>query len=344
MLRYILKRIALMLPTLFGILTITFGLIQLLPGGPVEQFLEQTQQAAGEASGGQVHTMMQTRQMQAQHIEALNKLYGFDQPWHTRYYLMLKNYAQFNLGESYFQQASVLELIKSKLPVSISLGICSFLLLYSIAIPLGIYKAQKSHTWQDTWSTFILLLLHAIPSFVLGVLFLVLFSGGNFWQLFPLRGLSSYGWADFTWWQKIVDYAWHLVLPLAAMVLGELALLTQLSKNNFLEEGSKHYVTVLRAQGLSKLKYYPFILKNALLPIVAGIPAALIAAIFAQSLLIENLFSLDGLGLLSYEAMLKRDYPVVLGSLYVFTLLGLFTKLLSDVLYVYLDPRIRLHE
>lgn len=342
MFKYIIKRLLLIFPTLLAILSLTFLLVQLLPGGPAEQIIAQSK-SAHEASGMLLQTAQQGQNIQAEQLAALKKYYGFDQPWWRRYIYMLKNYATFNLGESYFQQRPVLDLILSKLPVSMSLGLVSLLLTYAICIPLGVLKARRQNALFDRASTLVLLLLNAIPGFILGILLLILLAGGNFWQIFPLRGLTSYNWADLSFTQKVLDYAWHLCLPIAAMVLSDLAQLTLFTKNNLLEELGKHYVLVLRAQGLSTFKFYRYTLKNAILPIVANLPAAIIASLFTSTLLIENLFSLDGLGLLTFQAMNQRDYPVVLGSLYLFTLIGLCMKILSDIFYAYLDPRVRLN-
>jgi microcin C transport system permease protein len=343
MFKYIIKRLLLLPFTLLAILSITFLLIQLLPGGPAEQLIAQSK-TVHEAGGTAMHTVQQTHNIQAEQLAALKKYYGFDQPWWQRYLSMLKNYAQFNLGESYFQQRPVLELILSKLPVSISLGLGSLFITYLICIPLGVIKAIHQDKMWERASTIILLVLNAIPSFVLGILLLILLAGGNFWQIFPLRGLTSYNWAELGWVDKILDYLWHICLPLVAMVSSELAQLTLFTKNNLIEELSKHYVLILRAQNLSSLKFYRHILKNAILPIVANLPAGLVAALFSSTLLIENLFSLDGLGLLTFQAMSQRDYPVVLGSLYLFTLIGLLMKILTDLFYAYLDPRVRLDQ
>jgi microcin C transport system permease protein len=335
MLIYILKRIALMLPTLLGVLTLTFVVIQFVPGGPVEQIMAQQRIGAGGAYKARGDT-------NAKQIEELKKLYGFDKPAHVRYFEMLKNFATFNLGTSFMQNKPVWQLIKEKLPVSISLGLWTFLISYLISVPLGIAKAVREGTRFDTVTTFFVMIGFAIPGFVLGVMLIVLFSGGTFLELFPLRGLTSDNWDELAWGARIRDYFWHLTLPLTCLVIGSFAEMTMLTKNTFIEEMRKQYVLVARAKGLSQPRVLcKHILRNALVPLVTGFPAAFVGAFFAGALLIETLFSLDGLGLLSYESVVQRDYPVVLGSLYLFTLIGLVVKLISDLLYVVVDPRVQ---
>lgn len=335
MLIYILKRIALMLPTLLGVLTLTFVVIQFVPGGPVEQIMAQQRIGAGGAYKARGDT-------NAKQIEELKKLYGFDKPAHVRYFEMLKNFATFNLGTSFMQNKPVWQLIKEKLPVSISLGLWTFLISYLISVPLGIAKAVREGARFDTVTTFFVMIGFAIPGFVLGVMLIVLFSGGTFLELFPLRGLTSDNWDELAWGARIRDYFWHLTLPLTCLVIGSFAEMTMLTKNTFIEEMRKQYVLVARAKGLSQPRVLcKHILRNALVPLVTGFPAAFVGAFFAGALLIETLFSLDGLGLLSYESVVQRDYPVVLGSLYLFTLIGLVVKLISDLLYVLVDPRVQ---
>lgn len=338
---YIFKRLALMLPTLLGMLSITFLLTQLLPGGPAEQLL--AQQSVHEAGGQSFLQAGQARQLQAEQLAYLNGYYGFDKPWHERYFTMLSQYAQFNLGDSYFHRQPVLDLILSKLPVSISLGLSSLLLAYSLSIGFGLYQVKYAEQKRGFILQTLLLILHAMPAFVLAILLIALFAGGHFLQWFPLKGLSSFDYVQDapSLWHYCLDYAWHLVLPVGAMVLTDLAVLSQLIKFNMLEEHNKHYVQVLKAQGLPAWRFNRYILKNAMLPLIASIPATVIMALFSSSLLIETLFSLDGLGLMAYEAMQKRDYPVILGSLYLFSLLGLLAKILTDVLMAYLDPRVK---
>ena len=336
MLIYILKRILLMIPTLLGALTITFIVIQFVPGGPVEQIMAEQRAGAGDGA------YKARADNSAKQIEELKKLYGFDKPAHVRYFEMLKNFATFTFGRSFMQNKDVWELIKEKLPVSISLGLWAFLISYLISVPLGIAKAVHEGSRFDTISTLFVLIGFAIPGFVLGVFLIVLFAGGTFWDLFPLRGLTSDNWADLSWPARITDYVWHLVMPLTCLVIGSFAIMTMLTKNTFIEEMRKQYVLVARAKGLSQRSVlWKHMLRNAMIPIITGFPAAFVGAFFAGSLLIETLFSLDGLGLLSYESIVRRDYPVVLGSLYLFTLIGLVVKLISDLLYVVVDPRVQ---
>ncbi|HEU0204581.1 MAG TPA: ABC transporter permease subunit [Burkholderiaceae bacterium] len=338
MLAYIAKRLLLMIPTLLGALTITFIVMQFVPGGPIEQILaEQATIGGGEAGGYRAGRDVDKRQ-----IEELKKLYGFDKPAHVRYVEMLANFARFDLGRSFLHNKDVWQLIKEKLPVSISLGLWTFLVSYLISIPLGVAKAVREGTRFDVFTTFVVLAGYAIPGFVLGVLLIVLFAGGNFLEWFPLRGLTSDNWDELSWGARIVDYFWHLALPLTCLVIGSFAVMTVLTKNVFLEEMRKQYVLVARAKGVPDRRVlYKHVFRNALIPLVTGFPAAFIGAFFAGSVLIETLFSLDGLGLLSYEAVIRRDFPVVLGSLYLFTLIALVVKLISDILYVVIDPRVQ---
>ncbi|RRQ24820.1 microcin C ABC transporter permease YejB [Guyparkeria sp. SCN-R1] len=343
---YIAKRLALMIPTLFGILLISFAVIQFVPGGPVEQLMMQlkggTQGAAAESGGQFTGGLYRGEQgLGEEQIEQFREFYGFDQPAYQRFGDMLGNYLTFDLGESYFYQRSVGELIVEKLPVSISLGVWTFLLTYLVSIPLGVAKAVRDGSKFDSITSTVILVGYAIPGFVLGLVLLVLFGGGSFVQWFPLRGLTSDNFEQLSLMGKILDYLWHLVLPITAMVVGNFAVMTMLTKNSFLEEIRKQYVLTARAKGLAeRTVLYRHVFRNALIPIVTGFPAAFIGAFFTGSLLIETIFSLDGLGLLSYNAVLQRDYPVVLGTLYVFSLIGLFGKLLSDLVYVWVDPRI----
>ncbi len=337
MLAYILKRIALMVPTLLGILTLTFAVIQFVPGGPVDQLVAEAR-ASSKGGGGYAAR----RDIDAKQLAELKALYGFDKPAHVRYVEMLGNFARFDLGRSFTQNKDVWTLIKEKLPVSISLGLWTFLVSYLISVPLGIAKAVREGSAFDVATTLIVLLGYAIPGFVLGVFLIQIFAGGTFLDWFPLRGLTSDNWSELSWRARIVDYFWHLALPLTCIVIGSFAVMTMLTKNTFIEEMRKQYVLVARAKGLSQRRVlYKHILRNALIPIVTGFPAAFVGAFFAGSLLIETLFSLDGLGLLGYEAVVRRDYPVVLGTLYLFTLLGLAVKLVSDLLYVLVDPRVQ---
>jgi microcin C transport system permease protein len=339
---YILKRLLLMLPTLFGILLLTFVVVQFVPGGPVEQMVAQLQ---GRDSGGEraASTGAGYRGRQGideKRIEEIKALYGFDKPAHERFLQMLGQFARFDLGKSFYQHKDVWELVKEKLPVSVSLGLWTFFLSYLIAVPLGVAKAVRAGTRFDFLTTLVVLVGYAIPGFVLGVALLVVFGGQLQW--FPLRGLTSSNWEQLSLMGKVVDYLWHIALPVTAMVLGSFAVTAMLTKNAFLEEIRKQYVLVARAKGLDERKVlWKHVLRNALIPIVTGFPAAFIGAFFTGSLLIETLFSLDGLGLLSYESVIRRDYPVVLGTLYLFTLIGLVTKLISDLCYVLVDPRVK---
>ncbi len=339
MLSYILKRLALMVPTLLGALTITFIVMQFVPGGPVEQLMAE---ARASQKGGEGGGYKASRDIDAKQIEALKKLYGFDKPAHVRYVEMIGNFARFDLGTSFLHNKDVWTLIKEKLPVSISLGLWTFLISYLISIPLGVAKAVREGSRFDVLTSTAVLVGYAIPGFVLGVLLIVLLAGGNFLDWFPLRGLTSDNWAELGWFAQITDYLWHLTLPLTCMVIGSFAVMTMLTKNTFVEEMRRQYVLVARAKGLSSQRVlYKHIFRNALIPIVTGFPAAFVGAFFAGSVLIETLFSLDGLGLLGYEAVVRRDFPVVLGSLYLFTLIGLVVKLVSDILYVVIDPRVQ---
>lgn len=342
---YILKRLLLMIPTLLGVMLLTFVVIQFVPGGPVEQLIHKMQEAGqsqGEASGASQRLYRGNAGLDKEKLDELNKLYGFDKPVHERFFTMIKNYILFDLGDSYYHQQSVMQLIVSKLPVSISLGLWTFFLVYLSCIPLGIIKAVKDGTRFDVFSSTIILIGYAIPGFVLGIFLLVLFGGGSFWDLFPLRGLTSDNWETLTWFGKITDYLWHITLPVISLVVGSFAVMTILTKNSFLEEINKQYVLTARAKGLTEnTVLYKHVFRNAVIPLVTGFPSAFIGAFFAGSILIETIFSLDGLGLLAYESILKRDYPVVLGSLYLFTLLGLIAKLVTDLSYVLVDPRIQ---
>ena len=342
---YILKRLLIMIPTLLGVITLTFVVIQFVPGGPVEQVMLELKGrgGGGEASGGGTASDYRGRRgIDPQQLAQIKALYGFDKTPAERYWLMLKRFAKFDLGQSYFHHQSVWSLIVSKLPVSISLGLWTFFLTYLISVPLGIAKAVRNGSRFDTLTSLVVLVGYAIPGFVLGVLLLVLFGGGTFWQLFPLRELVSDNWSDLSWPAKITDYLWHITLPVTASVVGSFAVITMLTKNAFLDEIRRQYVLTARAKGLSERKVlFKHIFRNALIPLITGFPSAFIGAFFAGSLLIETLFSLDGLGRLSYESVQRRDYPVVLGSLYLFTLIGLVTKLISDLCYVLVDPRIQ---
>ena len=341
MLAYILKRIVLMLPTLLGVLLLTFVVIQFVPGGPVEQYLAEAKAGAGGGGGeGGGLAYRGAQGVDAQRLAEIKALYGFDKPAHERFVQMLGQFARFDLGRSFFQNKDVWQLIQEKLPVSASLGLWTFFISYLVAVPLGIAKAVRAGSRFDLLTTLVILVGYAIPGFVLGLALLVIFGGQLQW--FPLRGLTSSHWADLSLMGKVVDYLWHITLSVLAMVAGSFAVTAMLTKNAFLEEIRKQYVLTARAKGLSERQVlYRHVFRNALLPIVTGFPAAFIGAFFTGSLLIETLFSLDGLGLLSYESVIRRDYPVVLGTLYLFTLIGLVTKLISDLCYVWVDPRVK---
>jgi len=340
---YVLKRLLLMIPTLFGILLITFIVIQFVPGGPVEQMVAQFQGFGEGGEGpGAADTGYRGRQgVDAARVEEIKKLYGFDKPPHERFVQMIGQFARFDLGKSFFHSKDVSTLILEKLPVSISLGIWTFLLVYLISVPLGIAKAVRAGTPFDTVTTFIILLGYAIPSFVMGVVLLVLFAGGSFVQWFPLRGIVSINWQDLSLPAKIADYFWHIALPVISMVLGGFAVITILTKNSVLEEIRKQYVLTARAKGCTSTQVlYGHIFRNAMLIVIAGFPSAFVHAFFTGSLLIETIFSLDGLGLLGFESVMNRDYPVVFATLYIFSLMGLVVQLISDLTYTWIDPRI----
>ncbi|HZM48735.1 MAG TPA: ABC transporter permease subunit [Burkholderiales bacterium] len=340
---YILKRLLLMIPTLLGIVLITFVITQFVPGGPVEQMVAQLQGRDAGGEGPATTGGYRGRQgVDAKRIEEIRKLYGFDKPAHERFFQTLGQFARFDLGRSFFHNKDVSQLILEKLPVSISLGLWTFLLVYLISLPLGIAKAVRAGTHFDTSTTFIVLLGYAIPAFVMGVVLLVFFAGGSFFQWFPLRGITSLNWHELSLFGKIRDYFWHIALPVTAMTLGSFAVITILTKNSVLEEIRKQYVLTARAKGVDeRAVLWKHVFRNALIPIMTGFPAAFVGAFFGGSILIETLFSLDGLGLLSYESVIRRDYPVVLGSLYLFTIIGLLTRLLRDLGYVWVDPRVK---
>ncbi|MGZ9109384.1 MAG: microcin C ABC transporter permease YejB [Micavibrio sp.] len=356
---YILRRLLLMIPTLLGIMLISFVIIQFVPGGPVERMIAQMQGHGSDATarfsgGGGADMAMNAMQnvgegskyrgaqgLDPEFVAELEKMYGFDKPAHERFLTMLWNYARFDLGESYYRDISVIDLVLEKMPVSISLGIWSTLLIYLISIPLGIKKAVKDGQAFDIWSSAVVFIGHAIPSFMFAILLIILFAGGRYFDIFPLRGLTSDNFADLNTFQKILDYFWHMTLPVLAMVIGGFAGLTMLTKNSFLDEINKQYVLTARAKGLPERRVlYRHVFRNAMLIVIAGFPSAFLAIFFTGSLLIEVIFSLDGLGLLGYESVINRDYPVVLGTLYVFALIGLVMTLLRDIIYIRVDPRI----
>jgi microcin C transport system permease protein len=337
---YVAKRLALMLPTLFGVLLLTFVVIQFVPGGPVEQYLAEAKAGAGTGAEGGGLSYRGAQGVDPKRLEQARALYGFDKPAPERFWQMLKQFARFDLGKSFFQNKDVSTLVWEKLPVSMSLGLWTFFISYLVAVPLGVAKAVRAGSRFDLVTTLLVLLGYAIPGFVLGVALLVVFGGQLQW--FPLRGLTSSNWDAMSWGARVVDYLWHIALPVTSMVLGSFAVTAMLTKNAFLEEIRKQYVVTARAKGLSERQVlWKHVMRNALIPIVTGFPAAFVGAFFTGSLLIETLFSLDGLGLLSYESVIRRDYPVVMGTLYLFTLIGLFTKLISDLCYVWVDPRVK---
>ena len=359
---YILRRILLIIPTLIGIMAISFAVVQFAPGGPIERIIAQLQgtdvsataritgggdfagtgNQQGGGGGDEVTSKYRGAQgLDPEFIKSLEKQFGFDKPPLERFGLMLWNYARFQFGQSYFRDISVLKLIGEKLPVSISLGLWMTLLSYAISIPLGIRKAVKDGSRFDIWTSAVIVVGYAIPGFLFAILLIILFAGGSFLDLFPLRGLTSDYWASLPWPEKILDYFWHLALPLTAMALSAFATTTLLTKNSFLDEIRKQYVMTARAKGLSERQVlYGHVFRNAMLIVIAGFPGAFISAFFTGSLLIETIFSLDGLGLLSFESVLNRDYPVVFATLYIFSLMGLAVNLISDLTYTWIDPRI----
>lgn len=340
MLLYIAKRLLLMLPTLFGVLLLTFVVIQFVPGGPVEQYLVEARRSAGGGAEFGGLTYRGEQGVDPRRLAQIKALYGFDRPAHERFVQMLERFARFDLGRSFFQNKEVWSLLKEKLPVSISLGLWTLFISYLVAVPLGVAKAVRAGSRFDLISTLCVLVGYAIPGFVLALALLVVFGGQLQW--FPLRGLVSANWDDLSWGARITDYLWHITLPVTAMVLGEFAVTAMLTKNSFLEEIRKQYVLTARAKGLSERQVlYRHVFRNALIPIVTGFPVAFAGAFLTGSLLIETLFSLDGLGLLGYESVIRRDYPVVLGTLYLFTLIGLLAKLVTDLCYVWVDPRVK---
>lgn len=347
---YIIKRLLLIPVTLLGILLINFAIIQMAPGGPVEHILAQYRGMNTDAKSqltSSVNLNTENSRYQGSQgvpeelIQELEKQFGFDKPAHQRFLKMIKDYAKFDFGRSYYQDKSVWNLIVERMPVSISLGLWSTLIIYLIAIPLGIRKAVRDGTKFDIWTSFVVVIGSAIPVFLFAVFLIVFFAGGTYWQIFPLRGLTSDNWQNFSWYHKILDYFWHIALPTISMVIGGFASLTMLTKNSFLDELNKPYVLTARAKGLSENRIlYGHVFRNAMLIVIAGFPSLLIKMLFTGSLLIEVIFSLNGLGLLGYEAITTRDYPVIFGTLYIFALLGLVLKLISDITYSLVDPRI----
>jgi microcin C transport system permease protein len=361
---YIIRRLLLVIPTLFGIMLISFAVVQFAPGGPIDRIIAQLSGSAtgadsrvpggqggdfgaqGQLQGGsQIDAITSkyrgARGLDPAFLKSLEEQFGLDKPAHERFFKMLWNYLRFDFGKSYFRDTSVLQLIKEKLPVSISLGIWMLLLSNLISIPLGIRKAVHDGTHFDVWTSSIVILAYAIPGFLFAIFLIVLFAGGSYLDVFPLRGLTSDNWAQLSWGQKILDYFWHLTLPLIAMGVHSFAVTTLFTKNSFLDEIRKQYVLTARAKGCSERRtLYGHVFRNAMLIVIAGFPGAFIGAFFTGAFLIEYIFSLDGLGLLSFESVLNRDYPVVFANLYIFALIALVVKLISDLTYMWIDPRI----
>lgn len=351
---YILRRLALIIPTLIGIMLVNFIIVQAAPGGPIEQFVAQLEGHGGsalaragggggsEVSGSEGGSDSRgTRGIRPELLAELEQLYGFDKPASERFLKMLGDYATFDFGDSFYRDRSVIDLIIDKMPVSISLGLWSTLIIYLISIPLGIKKAVTNGSRFDVWSSSAIVVGYAIPGFLFAFLLIVLFAGGSYFDWFPLRGLTSPNWDELSLLGKVGDYFWHLVLPVTANVIGGFATLTLLTKNSFLDEIGKQYVVTARAKGLEERQVlYGHVFRNAMLIVIASLPGVLVSLFFTSSLLIEVIFSLDGLGLLGFEAALNRDYPVLFGTLYIYTLIGLVLKLISDITYVLVDPRI----
>jgi microcin C transport system permease protein len=360
---YIIRRLLFMIPTLLGIMFVSFVVVQFAPGGPVERVIavlsgsdtgaasripgaSQSDFGAGQVQGGSQIDAANSKYRGAQgldpeFIKSLEKQFGFDKPAYERFFLMVWNFSRFDFGKSYFRDVSVLQLVKEKLPVSISLGLWLTVLTYLISIPLGIRKAVSDGTRFDTWTSGVIIIGYAIPGFLFAILLIILFAGGSFLDWFPLRGLTSDNWSEMSWPARILDYFWHLALPILAMGLSAFATMTLLTKNSFLDEIRKQYVLTARAKGCTERQVlYGHIFRNAMLIVIAGFPGAFIGAFFTGALLIETIFSLDGLGLLSFESVLNRDYPVVFATLFIFSLVGLVVNLLSDLTYTWVDPRI----
>jgi microcin C transport system permease protein len=353
---YILRRLLLMIPTIVGIMAISFAVIQFAPGGPVEQVIADLtgqnqgdrlsgtggdltgQQFGADESGGKYRG---AQGLDPDFIKKLEKQFGFDKPPLERFGQMMWNYIRFDFGESFFRNTTVIDLILDKMPVSISLGLWIMLFSYAISIPLGIKKAISDGSTFDVWTSGIIIVGYAVPGFLFGILLIVLFAGGSFFDWFPLRGIVSDNFYQLSWWQKILDYLWHMTLPLITLLLSAFATTTLLTKNSFIDEIKKQYVTTARAKGLNERQVlYGHVFRNAMLIIIAGFPSAFISAFFTGALLTEQIFSLDGLGRLGYESVVRRDYPIVFATLYIFSLMGLFVSLLSDLIYTWVDPRI----
>jgi microcin C transport system permease protein len=351
---YILRRLLLIIPTLIGVMLINFVITQFVPGGPVEQAILRAQGEgnvfAGFAGGGDeigaTESLGESQYVGAQglpqeFIEELERQFGFDKPAYQRFFMMMWNYVRFDFGESYFRKEEVVDIVLEKMPVSISLGLWSTLIAYLISIPLGVAKAVRDGSRFDVWTSGVIIAAYAIPAFLFAILLLVVFAGGTYYQIFPLRGLVSDNFDDLSTWGQIVDYAWHMTLPVIATTIGAFATLTLLTKNSFLDEINKQYVVTARAKGLAERQVlYGHVFRNGMLIVIAGFPAAFIGVFFGSSLIIELIFSLDGLGRLGFEAAVARDYPIVFGTLFVFSLMGLLVGLITDLMYVLIDPRI----
>ena len=353
---YIAKRLLLMIPTLLGIMLVNFVIVQFAPGGPIDQIIEQmvsggsggvstraTGMSAdiGASSLNDSSRNPASRGLDPEILADLEKQFGFDKPVHERFLDMLYNYMTLDFGESYFQDRPVVDLVIERLPISISLGLWSMLLIYTISLPLGVRKAVKDGTRFDIWTSALLFIGYAVPGFLFAILLIILFAGGSYFDWFPLRGIVSNGWGDMSLFDQIIDYFWHLALPITALTIGGFATLTMLTKNSFLEEISKQFVLTARSKGMSERRVmYGHVFRNAMLIVIAGFPAALIGILFTGSMLIEVIFSLEGIGLLGFEAVLTRDYPIMFGTLFVFTLIGLVLQLIGDITYTLIDPRI----
>ena len=351
---YILRRLMLIVPTLFGIMLINFALTQFVPGGPIEQIIARMEgqgdvfsQIAGGGDAGMAsqaggdEKYLGARGLPPEFIAQLEAEFGFDKPPLQRFLAMMGNYLRFDFGESYFRSIGVIDLIVEKMPVSITLGLWSTLIAYLVSIPLGIRKAVRDGSGFDTWTSAVIIVAYAIPGFLFAILLLVLFAGGSYWQVFPLRGLHSDGWQELGFWARMGDYIWHITLPVIASTISSFATLTLLTKNSFLDEIRKHYVMTARAKGLSEARVlYGHVFRNAMLIVIAGFPAVLVSVFFGGSLIIETIFSLDGLGRLGFEAAVARDYPVIFGTLFIFGLIGLVMGIVSDLMYIWIDPRI----
>ncbi len=355
MLAYIARRLLLIIPTLFGIMVVNFVIVQAAPGGPVELMIARIKGTAVEATarvgsaggetsgqaGAATGKYRGARGLDPDLIRQLEKLYGFDKPAYVRFVQMMRRYAVFDFGQSFFRDRPVIALVMDRLPVSISLGLWTTLLIYLVSIPLGIGKAVRDGTPFDVWTSGFIIIGYAIPGFLFAILLIVLFAGGSFVQWFPLRGLVSPNWHELAWPARVADYFWHVTLPVVSLVVGGFAGLTMLAKNCFLEEINKQYVITARAKGLTRARVlYGHVFRNAMLLVIAGFPAAFIGILFTGALLVEVIFSLDGLGLLGFEAAINRDYPIMFGTLYIYTLIGLVLNLISDLTYVMVDPRI----